>query len=143
MQELTYSLAPDEWAICFQHDCPMAEACLRHAVGLLTPATLTQHITVLPGAREGDRCCLFASKEPVRMVRGMRRLLRGLPAEKLMALRHALYDIFGSQPQYYRYRNGRFVITPILQERVAQLFRAHGIDHEPEYDAASLEYYFP
>ena len=60
-----------------------------------------------------------------------------------MALRHALYGIFGSQPQYYRYRNGRYAITPVLQERVAQLFRMHGIDHEPEYDAASLEYYFP
>ena len=143
MQELTYSLAPDDWALCFHHDCPLAEACLRHAVGLLAPVGLAQHATVLPGALQGDGCSLFASKEPVRMVRGMRHLLRGLPPEKLMALRHALYGIFGSQPQYYRYRNGRYVITPVLQERVAQLFRMHGIDREPEYDAASLEYYFP
>lgn len=25
MQELTYSLAPDDWAICFQNDCPMKD----------------------------------------------------------------------------------------------------------------------
>ena len=143
MKELNYSLAPADWALCFQHDCPMGESCLRHAVGLLAPASLTRHATVLPGARQEGHCCLFASKEPVRMARGMRHLLRGLPPEKLMVLRHALYDIFGSQPQYYRYRNGRFAIKPEQQERVAQLFRAHGINREPEYDATTLEYYFP
>ena len=143
MQELTYSLAPDDWALCFLHDCPLAEACLRHAVGLLAPPSLTRHAIVMPGARQGGQCCLFASKEPVRMARGMRHLLCGLPPEKVMALRHALYDIFGSQAQYYRYRNGRYAILPEQQERVAQLFRMHGIDCEPDYDTATLEYYFP
>ena len=82
MQELTYSLAPDDWALCFHHDCPLAEACLRHAVGLLAPPSLTRHAIVMPGARQGGQCCLFASKEP-------------------------------------------------------------GIDREPDYDTATLEYYFP
>jgi len=89
-------MAPTNWAICFQHDCPMAERCLRHAVALLAPAGLTQHNTVLPSAREGDTCRLFATCEPCLITRGMKSTLPRVYSEKITAIRKDLYKVFGS-----------------------------------------------
>lgn len=143
MEKLTYSLAPRNWAICFQHECPLADKCLRHAVALLAPAELEYHKTVLPGARKGDRCSLYVTTEPVRMARGMKRLLPRGSAGQAMEIRQGLYNIFGSCPQYYRYRAGKYDITPEQQARVAALFRRFSITAEPKFDHTSFAYYFP
>lgn len=143
MEELTYSLAPHDWAICFQHDCPLAGGCLRHAIAALMPASVTHHHTVLPAARDGEQCSLFATAEPVRLARGMKRLIPRIYSEKVTELRHGLYAIFGSTSSYYRYRDGDYDITPEQQARIAALFRKHGIIAEAVYDKTWLTYYFP
>ena len=143
MKKLTYKDAPHDWAICYQNDCPLSDRCLRHAVAQLAPPTLTHHVTVLPAARQGDHCRLFASTEPVRIARGMKGIMKGIPSGLAMDLRQGLYTIFGSCPHFYRYRAGRYPVTPELQERVAALFRKHGITTEPHYDETALSYYFP
>ena len=140
---LTYSLAPHDWAICFQDDCPMKDTCLRRAVARLAPPTLTCHITVLPTARQGDHCPHFATAEPVKIARGMTRLLPRAPQGELSDLREALYALFGSVSHFYRYREGRYPITPQQQRRVEELFRSHGIEKAPVYDQVNSEYYFP
>lgn len=140
---MNYSLAPNDWAICFQNECPMADACLRHAIGRLAPADLTHHTIVLPAARQGDHCTLFVSKEPVLVARGMQHLLPSMPAELKSRVLRGLYDIFGSRAQYYRYREGRYPITPEQQHRVTSLFRSCGIRQEPVFDTTSWGYVFP
>ena len=143
MKKLSYKDAPRDWAICFQNDCPLSDHCLRHAVALLAPPTLTHHTTVLPAAREGDHCRLFATAEPVRLARGMKGIMTGIPSGTATDLRQGLYAIFGSCPHFYRYRKGDYPITPEQQERVAALFHKHGITTEPHYDKTTLSYYFP
>lgn len=143
MKNLSYKDAPHDWAICFQNECPLSDRCLRHAVAKLAPPTLTHHVAVLPTARQGDQCSLFATAEPVRMARGMKGILKGLTSRQATDLRHGLYAIFGSCPHFYRYRAGRYPITPEQQARVAALFRKHGIEGEPHYDTTTLDYYFP
>jgi len=143
MKTLDYRDVPGSWAICFQNDCPLCGHCLRHTAALLAPADLTHHATVLPAARKDGECCLFVSAEPVSIARGMKNLLTGFTPELAMQLRHELYDIFGSCPQFYRYRAGRFPVTPEQQKQVAALFLRHGITTEPHYDQTTIEYYFP
>ncbi|MBR1682418.1 MAG: hypothetical protein IJ700_03565 [Bacteroidaceae bacterium] len=143
MKKLTYKDAPHDWAICFQDDCPRRERCLRHAVALLAPPALTHHATVLPAAREGDPCSLFATAEPVRLARGMKGIMQGVPKGQTTDIRQGLYGIFSSCPHFYRYRRGDYDITPEQQERVAALFRKHGITTEPHYDKTTIDYYFP
>ena len=143
MKTLSYSLAPSDWAICYEHDCPLADKCLRHAVALLAPSNLTHHNTVLPAAREGDTCRLFATAEPVQLARGMRSMLPRVYSEKVTAIRRELYDIFGSVAGYYRYRDGEYDITPDLQARVEAAFRKHGVEEPPKFDHTTLTYYFP
>ena len=143
MQKLDFSLAPTHWAICFQDECPLKNACLRYAIGHMAPAKLTHHSTVLPAARRGDQCTLFATKEPVRMARGMKGLLTGVRTGDAQEMREQLFDIFGSRRQFYRYRNGEYEITPRQQALVAQLFRQYGYEHQVAYDHESEQYYFP
>ena len=143
MKTLSFSLAPRDWAICYQHDCPWANRCLRHAVALLAPANLTHHNTVLPAAREGDTCRLFATAEPVKIAHGMKSMLPRTSFGWVSAVRQELYKVFGSVAMYYRYRDGRYSITPEQQACVEAVFRKYGIEEQPEYDSTALDYYFP
>ena len=143
MQKLTYSLAPDEWAICFQNDCPMKNTCLRYAIARLAPADITHHVTVLPAARQDDHCTLFATKEPVQIAHGMKALLPRAAHGELRKLHQGLYAIFGSTSRYYLFREGKYPITPQQQQRITALFRQHGITSEPHYDSVTTEYFFP
>ena len=143
MKELDFSLAPKDWAICFQNDCPLKDTCLRYAIGNLAPATLTHHATVLPAAREGDRCSLFATKEPVCIARGMEGLFAGVRAGDIPEMRSRLFRIFGSRAHFYRYRKGDYVITPEQQALVEQLFREYGYTQSIPYDLVTRDFYFP
>lgn len=143
MPELSYPLAPHDWAICYQDDCPMKDSCLRRAIARLAPATVKKHVTVLPIARDGDHCPFFATAEPVCIARGMTKLLPRFGSKRIMTIRQGMYGIFGSQTHYYRYRKGKYDITPEQQSRVSRLFRKYGFTGEIEYDQTRMDYYFP
>ena len=140
--QLQFSDIPHDWAICVQHDCPLAGSCLRHHAGTLAPDDLKHRDCVLPGARSADGCALFVEDQPVRLAHGMKGLLAGVSYKDVHALHKHLYGIFGSTSQYYRYRDGRWPISPRQQERVAALFRKFGFKGEPRFDSYSEGYYF-
>lgn len=81
--------------------------------------------------------------KPVVVARGMTRIFDGVKAYDVPRLRDALEGCFGSRAQYYRYRAGRYEITPQQQERVADIFRTLGYTQPPKYDHTSLRYFFP
>ena len=143
MKPLSYSDAPTSWALCLQDDCPLAQSCLRRTIGRMMPQDTLQHAIVLPAAREGDRCRLFATPQPVQIAYGMTHLLDGLQTGLASTLRHQLYGIFGSRPQFYRFREGRYAISPQQQASIAALFTEHGITENPTFDRTTEEYYFP
>lgn len=142
-KSLQFSDVPHNWAICYQHDCPLADTCLRHHAAMLAPANLMYHVSVLPGARTAEGCTLFVADKPVVLARGMKRMFPTAEPWKDPVLRKGLEGIFGCHAQYYRYRSGRFLITPEQQARVAALFRKHGINSTPRYDQTEELYYFP
>lgn len=143
MQTTDFSLAPKDWAICFQNDCPLKEACLRYTFGQLAPTSLTHHATVLPAARQGDDCRLFATNRPVSVARGMHGLLAGVRAGDAAEMRQRLFDIFGSRSHFYRYRQGDYDITPRQQALVESLFRSFGYQHQVHYDHVTRKVCFP
>ncbi len=143
MTEFTFTEVPRKWAICYQSDCPLAETCLRRHAAKLAPATLEQHATVLPAARQGEHCNLFVADEPVVVARGMTNIFNNVEPYHVPRLRNMLEACFGSRAQYYRYRSGRYEITPQQQERVAAVFRSFGYTQPPVYDQTSVRYFFP
>lgn len=139
---LQFSDIPATWAICFDHDCPLAATCLRHHAATLAPAGLKHHECVLPAARDIDSCTLYVEDRPARLAYGMKHLLQDVKYEEGIAMRNELYDIFGSRSQYYHYYRGRWPISPRLQASVANLFRKYKLGHEPQFDNYSEGYYF-
>ncbi|MBQ8968190.1 MAG: hypothetical protein IJ064_00445 [Bacteroidaceae bacterium] len=140
---LRYEDVPALWAVCPNGDCPRAHECLRHHAYTLAPKTEKQHLSVLPQAWQEGPCTEFAEDRPQRLAWGMTRLFRGIPEWKATAIRHELYDLFGAERTYYRYRRGEYVITPEVQQQIADLFARHGITAPRQYDIARLTYYFP
>ncbi len=134
MKNLTFSDVPKKWAVCFQNDCPMKEGCLRWKAAQVAPGQMQTLVCVTPNTRKGDVCPRFASAEPVRLAWGMTRLFSRVPWYMVQALREEIIPIFGCRRQFYRYRLGRWPISPEQQQRVAQVFRRFGFEEEPEFD---------
>ena len=143
MQELSYSDIPRNWAICHRTDCPLAAQCLRHHAAQVAPANLLEHNTVLPAAWQGDTCRAFVADEPVQMAYGMRNLYADVNTWDVQRLRRFVQPVFGQQSHYYRYREGRYPITPAQQARVAELFRLNGYTSSPHFDRTETRWYFP
>ncbi|MBQ8051535.1 MAG: hypothetical protein IJ197_08195 [Bacteroidaceae bacterium] len=64
----------------------------------------------------------------------MTRLFKRVPWYMVQALREEIIPIFGSRRQFYRYRLGRWAISPKKQEQVAAVFRRFGFEEEPQFD---------
>ena len=140
---LSFSDVPHNWPICFQNECPLSAHCLRRRVAELAPEGLMYHACVLPAAHVGETCRLYVEAQPVGMAHGMTRLFADVKPWDLQALRHSIIGIFGSRAQFYRYRDGRYDITPEQQARVAAAFRHHGYTQPPVFDSMTEQYYFP
>ena len=158
MKELTYSDIPHNWAICFDATCPLASQCLRHHAAKLAPDTLLEHNTVLPVARfvaqdspadaqqqtETESVCrAYVADAPVTLAYGMRNLFDEVHPYEVRALRQLVQMVFGQQSHYYRYREGRYPITPKQQARVEDIFLRHGYTKAPKFDRYEVQYHFP
>lgn len=141
--ELNYHDVPRSWALCFQHDCPLRETCLRHAAGALMPAGTTHHEVVFPSARQGNSCKLYVKNERVTMARGMKGIFHNLSSWEVQKLRTSLIECIGSKSNFYRYRKGMYVINPTLQSRIAAIFHAHRPGLQPHFDETIEAFYFP
>lgn len=134
-------MAPSDWAVCFQDECPLAASCLRHAVGLLVPSSVTSHNCVLPNARKDDDCRLFVHNEPVRIAYGMAKNMALGRNDVGKAVRQELFKLFGSRTHFYRYFNGEYPITPKQQQSVIAILKRYGINRAP-FDTYTTEYCF-
>ena len=143
MKQLNYEDVPRNWAICFHAECPIADKCLRRHAATLAPEGLSHHECVLPAARQDDGCTMYVPDEPVAIARGMTHIFKGVASFDVPRLRKMLEACFGSRAQYYRYRAGRFEITPEQQALVAAAFRKMGYTEPPVFDHTSVRYFFP
>ena len=143
MKTLSYSDAPKDWAVCMQADCPMADSCLRRSVALMMPASVKERLCVMPSARKGDKCKLFATNQPVRLAWGMTRLFEHVRWQDKRAMRQDLIAIFGERMRYYRFRKGRWPLSPDMQAAIARVMKDYGYAEEPRFDHTELCYYFP
>ena len=143
MKEISYSDVPRNWAVCFQADCPLAANCLRHHAAQLVPSNVLTRHTVLPTARTADGCRLFVEDAPVCIARGMTRLFDGLESWQAQKLRKSVIACFGCRAHYYRYRNGRYPITPEQVSRIQRIFQQFDKNCKPRFDEVTESYYFP
>jgi hypothetical protein len=144
MKHFSFSDVPDDWAICYQADCPLADQCLRRQAAMLAPESLTSHAVVLPAARKGNgTCCAFVGNQPVQLAFGMKELFAEVPTDDVRKLRQRVLNVFSSKSRYYRYRAGQYPITTSQQARIARLFGQLTGTAVPHYDRMEEGYEFP
>ena len=126
---LRWEDVPATYAPCFCADCPLAEECLRYAVGQVVPASVTSGLAIYPAAyreAEGGQCRHFRPRRVVRMAWGFGKLYTNVLARHDTLLRKEVMRIAGSQTSYYRYQRGERHLTPAQQQEITDLFVRYG-----------------
>lgn len=144
MKNISYTEMPKDWALCTADNCPQADDCLRHICYMELPQDIEEHQCVLPQVCSRDgRCRKFVSTKPVELAWGMKTLLANIRPEDRPRVRASLIGLFGDRRRYYRFREGRWVISPAMQEAIAQHLRSHGYTAPPHFDRVVQSIYFP
>jgi len=141
---MNYAEIPRDWALCLTNGCPQAANCLRHVSHVEWTKEATEHVCVLPQAcRTDGHCPMFATKEPVTLAWGMRELFSFIRNEDEQRVRADLIKLFGDRRRFYRFREGRWVISPTMQEAIVAILRKHGYTRPPKFDLTKQSVYFP
>ena len=135
---------PQEYAHCFagKDNCPKADSCLRAiAARILTESKEPQPQTVntvndlyLKQLTTQTSCPLYRSSEPARYAKGMTRIFDELPVKQAASVRSRVIGCFSCERYFYHSRNGKRLISPEEQRKIANVFRSTGLGITPQFD---------
>lgn len=133
-QDFDYEKIRKGWMICQQGECPKGGECLRHIVGQDVPDDIeTAHI-VMRGARKNGECRFFKPFRYIRAAKGMTNIFKDVRKEDYTQMRQVITRHLGGNGTYYRYRDGRKLLTPEQQQWIRDYFRRMGYAEEVEFD---------
>lgn len=132
---------PITYPLCLQHDCPVADSCLRHEAYAKMSGPVRPHLTIVNPAivRPGHECPSYQAAMPVRIAYGFLGLLSRLPHGQVAAVRQEICESYPERT-YYKLRSGERPLTPREQQEVAAIFVAHGLQEPVEFDRYAEEY---
>lgn len=132
---------PISYALCLQHDCPVADKCLRHEAYVKMAGPVRPQITIInPAAtRPGLECEGFQDAAPVRIAYGMKSALAALPHGNVAAARSELIALFGERT-FYKKRNGERALSPAEQEAVTEILVRYGAEAPLHFDRCTEDY---
>ena len=118
---------PPTYALCFNTSCPRAATCLRYVAGKETLTTQKTALTVLPHVLQSDGVCeMYREHAKITAAYGFSILLSNVRRMDVVPLREKIIDYLGNQSAYYRYNNGKRLLTPVQQEHILTIFREKG-----------------
>ena len=131
---IDFSQIPEWWPLCPNTQCPKAASCLRHQAWLQAPQHVTTWPCVLPNAWKNVQadavpCDFFQSAEQVLMARGFQGICSQLQGHDIpQQFRETLTEYFGNAGNYYRYRSGKYLLSPEQQQYIRDLLHRLGYD---------------
>lgn len=132
--DLSYSDFPPSWKYCFLPDCPRQSECMRHLSATLLPAERTWGAAVYPTALSAAACPHFKAIRKIRAAWGFNTLFKNVKRVDDSPLRNAMKIYLGSHSTYYRYHNGKLLLSPEQQEWILNLFRSYGYTEGLAFD---------
>lgn len=142
-RDFEFKDVPTGYQICFNHQCPMRENCLRWKAAQKVPATKKWGPAIYPAALEADGSCTFYHlAEPIRMAYGFSKLFYNALGRQTANLRMGLMQYLGGKTPYYRYNRGERLLTPEQQAWVIDYFRRAGYTKDLEFDGYVTTYDF-
>lgn len=126
--KICYKDIPADFEYCFCGDCPRASDCLRFAAGQCVPDKPMIGLCVFPPSCADGECPYFRRSQPVRFAWGITPLFKNIFQKHSRAIHAQLYELLGSKTTFYRYNNGRYLLTPEQQEAILGIFERFGYD---------------
>ncbi len=140
---LNWKDVPEGWALCFNGECPLHEACLRWRAGEQAPQEVTVARCITPRALAGDGCEYFASMEPQTYAYGFSTIYDRVLKADFTTLRKAMTDHLQGKRYYYEYMRGERPLSPEQQQWISNLFRQYGYADSVVFDRLQLSFTFP
>ena len=140
---LNWEMVPEGWALCFNQNCPLHEACLRYQAGLLVPQSLTIARCIIPRAVTNERCAHFASMEPQVFAYGFSTIYDRVLKEDYTPLRKAMTSHLSGKRYYYEYMRGERALSPEQQSWIRNLFASYGYQDNVVFDRLEPAFDFP
>jgi hypothetical protein len=126
-KEIDFTTLPATYVVCWKHDCPLRDNCLRHlAANHVLKNRLVQSVNLNLVHPETGTCDM---QRPVRMIRvawGLKHIYDNLPYKLKDAVYSQIHYGIGNTT-YYHYYNERKPIPPCTQEYIRNVFAQHGI----------------
>lgn len=120
---------------CYTNSCPLKDRCLHAAILPYTQNTspVIRSINLGFEGAQTEKCMMYRSSEPIRMVVGLSRLYYDMPSHLERSFKHHLIGRYGRK-RYYEYHNGSRPLPPGEETFIRHLLKTGGWTEEPQFD---------
>jgi len=127
--------------VCFNKECYRREHCLRWIAKDYVPQNtfVQKSVNLASEAVQGNNCPMFLKDQKVKMGKGMIHLFEDMPRKMGDTVKAQLISEF-KRTYFYEYRNGKRLITPIMQNFIAKICNQNGWDKPVIYDDYVVDY---
>lgn len=133
---MDYEDIPYGYAHCYAtvEQCPKCDKCLRHHAAEMNEAQTSPYervncvtTTYINKVATGQSCAHYRSTEPLRYARGMESIFDNVPKKLYQQLRNRVVGCFSCERIFYYAQNGKQLISPAQQRRIAHIFETMGL----------------
>lgn len=137
--DFTYDMLPPSWLFCFLDGCSKAEQCVLHLSSTVIPDDRTVGYAVLPTAlhlfqRDGGSCKYFKPIRKIHAAYGFNTIFKDVKRKDDSPIRERIKAYLGGHGTYYRYHNGKRLLTPEQQQWIIDLFHSYGYTENLVFD---------
>lgn len=129
------------FVVCFNRECYRREHCLRWLAKDYVPQNtfVQKSVNLASEAVQGEDCPMFLKDQKVKMGKGMIHLFEDMPRKMGDTVKALLIKEY-KRTYFYEYRNGTRLITPSMQEYIANVCKENGWDKPVTYDEYVEDY---
>lgn len=94
--DFDYTCIPHDYAHCFNHECPRADQCLRHFVGLNVPKDMSvvRCLTSSVWSADAALCIYYRTMKKVTPAWGITNIVTGILPHLAVAIRHDIRHLW-------------------------------------------------
>lgn len=122
-------LITDQWAFCFNTQCPLASQCFRQISMQYKEADLHQGLAIYPDAINNGACQYFVRLKMMQTAWGMNHMLKQVEYGKIGNVRQQLINYLGSISTFYRYNRGEKHLSSEQQQVIVGILKDNGCSY--------------
>lgn len=129
------------FVVCFNKECCRRDHCLRWLAKDYVPQDtfVQKSVNLASEAVQREDCPMFLKDQKVKMGKGMIHLFEDMPRKMGDTVKVLLINEY-KRTYFYEYRNGTRLISPSMQEHIANVCKQCGWDKSVIYDEYVEDY---